>query len=266
MHVTALLMQAMAATTLAFPQRRAPAAAQPQDLCGNNQNLIISGTPWIVFNMFYNAARSVGTQCTNYLGQTTSSSGQKQIQWASETNIQRADSTANLPKGYSFVGLTQGLETQLSAIKSIPASYSWTRTNTTAWKGNTCFDFMTSDTKGDSTSTNAQELMLWLQYDGGQLPIGWNSKTPAATIDNLFGTSWKLYEGKNTDTGITVHSLLPDVQFQGSFEGDLKEWLVALAGIGRFSQSTFVNVGNAGTEPFWGNAVMNATLGLQIDL
>lgn len=77
----------------------------------------------------------------------------------------------NVPKGYTFVGLTQNLETKLSAIKSIPATYDWTRTNTTAYKGNICFDFMTSDTKGDSTSSKAQELMLWLNYTGGQLPL-----------------------------------------------------------------------------------------------
>ena len=110
--------------------------------------------------------------------------------------------------------------------------------------GNVCFDFMTSDTKGDSTSTAAQELMLWLQYEGGQLPIGWG--TPAATIDSLYGTSWKLYEGVNDDTGITVHSLLPDVQFDGSFTGDIKDWLEAMVTLGRFTESTYVNVGNAG--------------------
>lgn len=35
---------------------------------------------------------------------------------------------------------------------------------------------------------------------------------------------------------------------------------------GVFMDSTYVNVGNAGTEPFYGKAVMNATLGLQINL
>lgn len=86
--------------------------------------------------------------------------------------------------------------------------------------------------------------MLWLQYEGGQLPIGWGS-TPT-TIDSLFGTSWKLYEGVNTDSGITVHSMLPDTQFDGAFAGDLKEWLEALVAIGRFEDSSYVNVGNGG--------------------
>ena len=87
--------------------------------------------------------------------------------------------------------------------------------------------------------------MLWLEYEGGQLPIGWGSG-PKATVYNLFGTSWKLYEDINTDTGITVSSLLPDKQFTGSFVGDLKDWLEAMVALGKFTNSTYVNVGNAG--------------------
>ncbi|KAL9602764.1 MAG: hypothetical protein Q9219_001607 [cf. Caloplaca sp. 3 TL-2023] len=121
----------------------------------------------------------------------------------------------------------------------------WTRTSSTTFKGNICFDFILSNSKGDFTSTSAQELMLWLQWEGGQLPIGWD-RGPVATIDSLFGTSWKLYEDVNTGNGMTVHSMLPDSQFSGAFAGDLKEWFEALVRLGRFSEQTFVNVGNAG--------------------
>ena len=268
----ALAFGALAAPALAMPwgshsrvAATTAATQASQNLCGNSQSLILSNTPWIVFNMFYGAAQSVGTQCTNYDSQTTSSAGTKEVVWSSATNIEYVEATNNVPKGYSFVGLTQNLETQISAIQSIPATYDWTRTNTTAFKGNVCFDFMTSDTKGDSTSSSAHELMLWLQYEGGQLPIGWPAGA-VATIDNLYGTSWKLYEGKNDDTGITVHSLVPETQFKGTFSGDIKDWLKALVSHGTFTDSTYVNVGNAGTEYFYGHSNLNATLGLQINL
>lgn len=42
------------------------------------------------------------------------------------------------------------------------------------------------------------------------------------------------------------HSMLPDTQFSGSFTGDLKGWFEALVRLGRFSDATYVNVGNAG--------------------
>ncbi|CAG8067331.1 unnamed protein product [Penicillium nalgiovense] len=258
-------------------------AQSSTDLCGDSANLILPNTPWIVYNMLYNAARMVDTQCTNYDEVTTSENGAKEILWSSVTNIDYVESTNNVPKGYSFVSLTQNLETKLSTIESIPAAYSWTRSNTTDSKGNVCFDFMTNDIKGGSTSSSSHELMLWLQYEGGQLPIGWTNG-PVATIDNLFGTSWTLYEDVNTDTGITVSTLMPTKQFEGSFTGDLKHWLLALAHQGIFTESTYVNVGNAeyvlpvlvvalyslidldSTEFLYGNAVMNATLQLQIDL
>lgn len=140
---------------------------------------------------------------------------------------------------------------------------------------------MTNDKKGDSTSSSSRELMLWLQYEGGQLPIGW-ANGAVATIDDLFGTSWKLYEDVNEDTGITVSTLMPEKQFEGEFTGDLKDWLLALSKLNRFTTSTYVNVGNAGyvisslrivavltflrTEFFYGNSVMKSTLSLQIDL
>lgn len=87
--------------------------------------------------------------------------------------------------------------------------------------------------------------MLWLEWEGGQLPIGWDAG-PAATIGSLFGTSWKIYEGVNTGNGMTVHSVLPDTQFSGNFQGDIKDWFEALVNLGRFSDTAFVNIGNAG--------------------
>ncbi|EKG13159.1 Glycoside hydrolase family 12 [Macrophomina phaseolina MS6] len=253
-------MLALAASATALPtfssMQKRQASQSPANLCGMpDDSLILSGTPWIVYNMMYNSAQIEGTACTGYVGTTTDANGNQAVKWNSTWNIEYVQSTDNVPKGYSFVGLTQNLESRISDIGSIPTTYEWTRTNTTAYKGNVCYDFMTSDTKGDSTSSNAQELMLWLQYDGGQLPIGWTAGA-VATIDNLYGTSWKLYQGKNDDTGITVSSLLPDTQFDGSFSGDIKDWLEALVKQGLFTE----------TEPFYGDCVLDATLALQVNL
>lgn len=131
---------------------------------------------------------------------------------------------------------------------------------------------MTSDTKADSTSTSAQELMLWITWEGGQVPIGWG-EGPVATIDGLYGKDgWKLYQGLNEDTGITVTSLLAPEADQygdltgGSFSGDIKDWLVALTKQNVFAESTYVNVGNAGMEPYWGTVTFDNTLKLRINL
>lgn len=225
------------ASVLASPTARgnvARAAQASTNLCGDYDYIVLDNSPWIVYNMLYNADEIVGSQCTYYDSIFTSSSGTDMVNWNSETDITYVESTNNVPKGYSFIGLTQNLETRLSEIGSIPADYTWTRTNSTAFKGNVCFDFMTNDVKGDSTSSDSHELMLWLEYEGGQLPIGWTGGS-VATIDDLFGTSWNLYEGVNDDTGITVSSLLPTTQFDGTFSGDLKDWILALANLGKFT-------------------------------
>ncbi|KAI9695952.1 MAG: hypothetical protein M1820_008364 [Bogoriella megaspora] len=253
------VLSSLAATASALPSRRSTS------FCSKTDYQVISGTPWIVYNMLYNQdlMSSSDSWCTLYDSTDTSAAGVKEIKWGSTSSISSASDTV---KGYSFIGLTQNLENTLSDIGSIPAQYSWARTNTTEFKGNIVFDFMTNDAKGDSTSTDSHELMLWLQYEGGQTPIGWNRGTPAYTVDSLFGTGWKLYEGKNEDTGITVSSLLPDTQFDGEFKGDLMDWFQVFVTRGTFKDSTYLNVGNAGTEIFYGDSTMNSTLSLQIDL
>ncbi|KAF2138377.1 glycoside hydrolase family 12 protein [Aplosporella prunicola CBS 121167] len=263
-------MLALAATGSAMPtfsSLAARAAEQgPANLCGMpNESLILTGTPWIVFNMMYNSGQIVGSACTGYTGTETGKDGNLKVNWNSTWAIDYVKATDNVPKGYSFVGLTQNLENKISDIKSIPTTYDWTRTNTTAYKGNIVYDFMTNDKKGDSTSSDSQELMLWINWAGGQLPIGW-AAGPVATITNLYGTSWKLYQGKNDDTGITVSTMMPDTQFEGSFSGDIKDWLLALVKQGVFTENTYVNVGNAGGEPMYGHVDTTATLGLQINL
>ncbi|TIC90679.1 Xyloglucan-specific endo-beta-1,4-glucanase A [Colletotrichum higginsianum] len=267
MHASRFLTPAVFAAVAA-----SAAAAAEKTFCGApNAFEVLMGTPWIVYSMNYNYRSIAGSACTGYSGTSGAAGDAQRIRWSSIWDIDAAVNT-DVVKGYSFVGLTQNLETRLADIRSIPSTYTWTVSNSSAYKGNVVYDFMTSDTKGDSTSSDAQELMLWLRWEGGQVPIGW-AEGPTATIDGLFGKDgWRLYQGKNTDTGITVSSLLAPEAGQfgdlegGSFEGDIKDWLVALARHGVFSESTYVNVGNAGQEPYWGTVTFNNTLGLNINL
>ena len=285
MHL--LFPLSLAALVTALPSPTLTPRATTTQLCGEpNASQLIPSSPWIVFSMNYNYQKISGSSCATY--ESTSGTGDAQkIKWRVDWDIAQ-DSNADLVKGYEFVGLTQNLETRLSEIASIPAEWTWVRSNETAYKGkavqilslvrwcyanqidagNVAFDFMTSDTKGDSTSSSAQELMIWLRYEGGQLPIGWVDG-PVATIDGLFEKDgWKLYQGKNEDTGITVSSLLVDIdnQFRGEFQGDLRDWLVAISKQGVFSEDTYVNVGNGGMEPFYGKVSFENELGLRINL
>ncbi|KAL6721376.1 hypothetical protein ACLMJK_000479 [Lecanora helva] len=222
-----------------------PNSQPSQNMCGNDQKVILTGTPWLVANSMYGAGSMQGTSCTYYDHIEAGAGGNQAVVWSNSVNIQNVQGTDNICKGYANVGIVGGLENSISSISSVPANYQWTRSSQGPFKGNIIFDFILGAAKGDSTSSAAQELMLWLEWEGGQLPIGWDAG-PAATIDSLFGTSWKVYEGKSPNNGMTVHSMLPDSQFSGSFNGDLKDWFESLVKIGKFTDATFVNIGNAG--------------------
>jgi hypothetical protein len=74
-------------------------------LCGATDSIVLTDTPWIVDNLFYNAAQSKGTQCTNYDSITTGTDGNKNIIWSSVTNIEYVESTYVSPSS-SIIGAT----------------------------------------------------------------------------------------------------------------------------------------------------------------
>lgn len=92
--------------------------------------------------------------------------------------------------------------------------------------------------------------MLWLEWVGGQGPIGTGQATKR--ILNLYGQDWTLYEGINEDIHVTVRSLLPDKQYNGQFKGDMKEWLMKLVEAGIFRDDAYLIIANLGSAfPFF---------------
>ena len=154
-HLAVAIASILPALSAALPQQIIGSTSNPESLCGNNNGDVLLNTPWIVDNLVYNADQMVGTQCTYYDRVETPAGQDEQIVWSSVANIEYVQSTYasvlapkvrgaycaktwtrnNVPKGYSFVGLTKNLENALSDISSIPSTYSWTRTNSTAFKG-----------------------------------------------------------------------------------------------------------------------------------
>lgn len=88
--LVALLSSVAALPQALFPNSSANSAnTQPStNLCGNNQNIILEGTPWLVANSMYGAGSMVGTSCTYYDHIDTSAGGNPQVVWSSTTNIQ----------------------------------------------------------------------------------------------------------------------------------------------------------------------------------
>jgi hypothetical protein len=61
--------------------------------CGDYDYVILTGTPWIVYNMLYNADLTVGTQCTYYNHVITAADGTQEVVWSSTANIKYVEST-----------------------------------------------------------------------------------------------------------------------------------------------------------------------------
>ena len=96
----AVALVALLSSAAARPQAQDPnssansANSQPStNLCGDNQNVILTGTPWLVANSMYGAGSMVGTSCTYYDHIDSSAGGNPQIVWSSTINIQDVDGT-----------------------------------------------------------------------------------------------------------------------------------------------------------------------------
>lgn len=93
---TVILALAACALTSPLPQGLTISdskSQQPAELCGRMQNIVLTDTPWIIYNMMYNQHLTVGTQCTNYERVSTGANGNKQIEWSSVTNIAHVKET-----------------------------------------------------------------------------------------------------------------------------------------------------------------------------
>jgi hypothetical protein len=97
-HLLAILQLAAAKPSPFQPSSpalsRATSSVQAaSDHCGVQDYVILTGTPWIVYNMLYNADEMVGTQCTNYETVETAANGNPEVVWSSVTDIEYVEST-----------------------------------------------------------------------------------------------------------------------------------------------------------------------------
>jgi len=93
--LTAVALAALLTSVAALPQITSPSAnTQPStSLCGNDEHIILDGTPWLVANSMYGAAAMVGTSCTYYKKIETPAGGNPRVVWSSTTAIQDIEST-----------------------------------------------------------------------------------------------------------------------------------------------------------------------------
>ncbi|CAN8101226.1 unnamed protein product [Discula destructiva] len=238
------------------------------EMCTNDQNQLLVEWGLVVSNFRVQESDVEGTVCTTYNGMVTLPNGQAAAKFTADANLVFDQNTIDDNKYYSNVGLGENVPSQLSSISSIPASYSWSRTNTTAFRGNVVFDLVLAPTSGDRTSSATKEVMMWLHWQGDQRPLAWNNGTKA-TFD-LYGKSWDMFQGINYNladgAGVEVTTITPQTDYgaTGAWSGDIKDWLDALVTHGTITDDYYVTNANAGTEQYWGDSVLESTVALEI--
>lgn len=159
---------------------------------------------------------------------------------------------------------------QLSAASSIPCSFSYS-SGGTSMSGDFAYDmFLRWD---NAKSTPQLEVMVWA--GNNSWPIGTQTGT---NVVSAGGYTFDLWEGMNTAAGYYVYTFIPhgtagvgSLPTSGSLNVDMKtfyNWLQAnRSGSGRFSNSMYLDVVEAGLEITGGNgwawigANFNATTG-----
>ncbi|KAM0135568.1 hypothetical protein ACHAO1_005117 [Botrytis cinerea] len=227
----------------------APAAdktlkARSTQICGQYDS-VATGAYTVYQDLWGQDSATSGSQCST----VTSLSGST-IVWSTSWSWAGASSSV---KSYANIALDSVAKTgvKVSSISAIPAVWKWGYTGSSI-VADVSWDIFTASTAG---GTNEYEIMIWLAAIGGAGPIS-STGSPIATA-TIAGYEFKLYSGPNGDT--TVYSFVASSEAT-NFDGDLMEFLNYLATNEGWSTSQYINVLEAGTEPFTGsNAVFDVT-------
>ena len=85
------LVALLSSSSSALPQ--APNTQPSANLCGNDDRVVLQGTPWLVANSMYGAADMVGTSCTYFDHVEMDAGGKEEVVWRSEVHIQDVEGT-----------------------------------------------------------------------------------------------------------------------------------------------------------------------------
>lgn len=104
-------------------------------MCAEDAKINLPEWGLVVANFRVQESDVEGTVCTTYNGMAILEDGQAAVNFTADANLVYEEATINDNKFYSNAGLGANMNQQLSNIDSIPAAYSWSRTNTTNFRG-----------------------------------------------------------------------------------------------------------------------------------
>ncbi|KAF9462494.1 glycoside hydrolase family 12 protein [Collybia nuda] len=202
---------------------------------------VLNGRFLLENNLWGMSSATSGSQSS----QVTSTNGNS-VSWY--TNYNWAGGNYNV-KSYANLDLRVGLGKRISAISSIPTSWSWTYSSASSGLvSNVSYDLWLSNTAGTggASASSTYEIMIWLSTRGGAGPAG----SQIGTV-NINGVNWRLFKG-NVASWVVFSFVAPNEIT--NYNSDLKPFLTYLTSNQGISSSQYVVQAQAGTEPFIGSA------------
>ncbi|ETW75160.1 family 12 glycoside hydrolase [Heterobasidion irregulare TC 32-1] len=163
-------------------------------------------------------------------------------------------------KSYTDLQLNEGINQQLSAIRSMPSKWSWSQSTSGSIVANVAYDFFTSTSFSGSASN---EIMIWLaNFNAGPISSVYGSDglpTPIASSISIAGNSWNLYQGSNGANN--VFSFLPSSSGTEitNFSGDIFGFFDYLISNENLPSSQYLTTAQAGSEATSGTATLTTT-------
>ncbi|KAK7052250.1 glycoside hydrolase family 12 protein [Favolaschia claudopus] len=246
LSVLLLLVPFVAASPIA--EERAAAALDTSTHCGQWDT--VAASPYTLFlDQWGMSSASSGSDCASL----TSLSGTT-LAWKTTWTWNGGSGV----KSYTNVGTSQGINKQLSAIKSIPAVWTWSQSTSGSIVANVAYDLFTSNSAGGS---NVNEIMIWLaNLNAGPISATYNSAgqpVPVASNVSLGGHTWNLYFGSNGANN--VYSFLPTSGQVTSFNADINLFLKYLTANRGVPTSQFLTTAQGGTEATSGSATLTTS-------
>ncbi|KDQ50910.1 glycoside hydrolase family 12 protein [Jaapia argillacea MUCL 33604] len=170
------------------------------------------------------------------------------VSWS--TSYTWANNPSNV-KAYPNLISNTAKGVQLSAIQSAPSTYEWTYlTQSSGLRADVSYDIWlgTAASGNPASSASSYEIMIWLSGLGGIQPIG----SQILSNVQIAGHGWNLWKGPNSNW--EVLSFVSASGNINNFSADLNAFFQYLVKNQGVSSSQYVQVIQAGTEPFTGTA------------
>ncbi|KAI0635198.1 concanavalin A-like lectin/glucanase [Trametes polyzona] len=245
---TFLLLSLPLLTSAAPAELDARANIDTSSHCGQ-WDVVPAGPYSLLLDLWGKDGATSGSQCANLVSLNGNTVAWKTTwQWTGGSGV----------KSFTNIQLNEGINKQLSAIKSMPTTWKWSQSASGSIVADVAYDLFTSNTAGGS---NVNEIMIWLaNFNAGPISYQYGADgkpVPVASNINLAGHTWNLYNGSNGAN--VVFSFLPTSGTITSFSGDIKEFLTYLTQHQGVSSSQYLVTAQAGTEPTSGSATLTTS-------